>query len=60
MYFRFDIVVAVGANNADIMPEVAQCAIRDFGQGVVQLTIGVGEFFAPLIIRMLLIFLTSR
>lgn len=60
LYFRFDIVVAVGANDADIMPKVAQCAIRDFGQGVVQLTIGVGEFFAPLIIRMLLIFLTSR
>ena len=44
MYFRFDIVVAVGANDVDIMPEVAQRAIRDFGQGVVQLAIGVGEF----------------
>lgn len=45
LYFRFDIVVVVGANDADIMFKVAQCVIRDFGQGVVQLIIGVGEFF---------------
>ncbi|GDE16138.1 hypothetical protein HmCmsJML283_01207 [Escherichia coli] len=60
MYFRFDIVVAVGANDADIMPEVAQCAIRDFGQGVVQLTIGVGEFFRAVDNQDVAHFLTSR
>jgi hypothetical protein len=38
------------------MPGVAQITIRDLGQGVVQLAVRVGEFFAPLIIRMLLIF----
>ena len=60
LYFRFDIVVAVGANDADIMPEVAQCAIRDFGQGVVQLTIGVGEFFRAVDNQDVAHFLTSR
>ncbi|AFG41959.1 Modulator of drug activity (mda66) [Escherichia coli P12b] len=60
LYFRFDIVVAVGANDADIMPKVAQCAIRDFGQGVVQLTIGVGEFFRAVDNQDVAHFLTSR
>jgi hypothetical protein len=38
------------------MPEVAQIGFRDFSQGVVQLAVRVAELFAPLIIRMLLIF----
>ncbi len=42
------------------MPEVAQCAIRDFGQGVVQLTIGVGEFFRAVDNQDVAHFLTSR
>lgn len=45
LYFCFDIVVVVGVNDVDIMFKVVQCVICDFGQGVVQLIIGVGEFF---------------
>ena len=45
LHFFFDVVVALGADDLNIMPGVAQITIRDLGQGVVQLAVRVGEFF---------------
>ncbi len=45
LHFGLDIVLTVGAHDLNIMPGVAQETIRDLGQGVIQLAIGVGEFF---------------
>lgn len=45
MHLLFDIVIAVGANDANIMPDVAQKAVCDLSHGVIKLAIGVTEFF---------------
>ena len=45
LHLFFDIVFALGADDLNIMPGVAQITIRDLGQGVVQLAVRVGEFF---------------
>ncbi|SQI20954.1 Uncharacterised protein [Salmonella enterica subsp. arizonae] len=40
------------------MAKIAQKTIGNFGQGVIQLAVGVRKFFAPLIISILLIIFT--
>ncbi len=55
LHLFFNVIVAVGADDLNLMTQIAQQPIGNFGQGVIQLAVGVREFFAPLIIRMLLI-----
>ena len=48
LHFGFHVVVAIGADHFNIMPEVAQIGFRDFSQGVVQLAVRVAELFCAI------------